>query len=57
MKAVKLWADTVLVRMRVEIMKVDSKIVLCMLKRSARPDQRKDDGADTQGLIAAARAQ
>lgn len=53
MNAVKLCAATVLVRVRVETMNVDSRIGLWMLNLSARPDHRKEEGADTQGLMAA----
>jgi len=53
MKALKLWASTVLVRVRVDTIKVDSSTALWTLKRSARPDHRNEDGAETQGFMAA----
>jgi hypothetical protein len=47
-----LCAAAVLVRVSVETTNVASSTGLCMLKRSARPDHRKEAGADTQGLMA-----
>lgn len=52
MNALKLCAATVLVRVSVETTKLDSRTPLCIEKRSARPDHRKEEGADTQGLMA-----